>query len=215
VDIIVKGRHTDVSDRFRQHVASKLAKLERFEHKVGRFDVEVCEERNPRQSDHRERVEITCHIKGPVIRAEAAAHDAYAALDLACSRLESRLRRAADRRRVHYGARSPRSLRTSAPRATGAAAGSSEDGRDSAEPGSNGHRSEFDEAGLRDLALDGDPRVVREKTHRADSMTLDQALHAMELIGHDFYLFVDTESELPSVVYRRHGFDYGVIRLTR
>jgi ribosomal subunit interface protein len=216
VDIIIKGRHTDVSDRFRQHVASKLAKLERFEHKVGRFDVEVCEERNPRQSDHRERVEITCHIKGPVIRAEAAAPDAYAALDLACTRLESRLRRAADRRRVHYGARSPRSVRTSAPGSSGDfAADSIAEAGESSEPRSNGHRTDFDEAGLRDLALDGDPRVVREKTHSAESMTLDQALHAMELIGHDFYLFVDAESELPSVVYRRHGFDYGVIRLTR
>jgi ribosomal subunit interface protein len=203
----------DVSDRFREHVASKLAKLERFEHKVGRFDVEVCEERNPRQSDHRERVEITCHFKGPVIRAEAAAPDAYAALDLACSRLESRLRRAADRRRVHHGARTPASVRR-----PGSASGSEEPAGASAESGDltdNGHRAGYDEAGLRDLSLDGDPRVVREKQHRADAMTLDQALHEMELVGHDFYLFVDKENELPSVVYRRHGFDYGVIRLSR
>jgi ribosomal subunit interface protein len=219
LDITVKGRHTDISERFRQHVAAKLAKLERFGHKVGRIDVEVCEERNPRQSDQRERVEITCHIKGPVIRAEAAAPDTYAALDLACTRLESRLRRAADRRRVHHGTRTPASVRTSAPvPAAEAAADGEPPGGIVEDPGAradrNGHRPDADAAGLRDLAVDGEPRVVREKTHRADPMTIDQALLEMELVGHDFYLFVDKEAELPSVVYRRQGFDYGVIRLT-
>ena len=57
------------------------------------------------------------------------------------------------------------------------------------------------------------PLVVREKTHPASPMTLDQALYEMELVGHDFYLFVDKESERPSVVYRRRGYDYGVISL--
>ena len=217
MDITIKGRHTDVSERFRQHVASKLAKIERFEHKVGRFDVEVCEERNPRQADHRERVEITCHIKGPVIRAEAAAHDAYAALDLACTRLETRLRRAADRRRVHHGARTPRSVRTTAPASD--STGSLEQRSEPGDPAGNGHRAgarqQLDEVGLRELASDGEPRVVREKMHRADAMTLDQALHEMELVGHDFYLFVDKENDAPSVVYRRRGYDYGVIRLSR
>jgi ribosomal subunit interface protein len=112
VDITVKGRHTEISERLRQHVADKLAKLERFEHKVTRVDVEICSERNPRQADQRERVELTCHAKGPVIRAEAAAPDVYAALDLATARLEARLQRAADRRRVHHGARTPTSVAT-------------------------------------------------------------------------------------------------------
>ncbi len=57
------------------------------------------------------------------------------------------------------------------------------------------------------------PLVVREKTHDAEPMTLDQALYEMELVGHDFYLFVDAESKAPSVVYRRKGYDYGVIHL--
>ena len=57
------------------------------------------------------------------------------------------------------------------------------------------------------------PMVVREKTHSAAPMTLDQALYEMELVGHDFFLFVDKETEMASVVYRRRGYDYGVIRL--
>ena len=58
------------------------------------------------------------------------------------------------------------------------------------------------------------PLIVREKTHVASPMTLDQALYEMELVGHDFYLFVDSETKEPSVVYRRHAYDYGVIHLS-
>ena len=213
MDITVKGRHTEVPERLRQHVTEKLAKLERFEHKVTRLDVEICAERNPRQAGSRERVELTCHAKGPVIRAEAAAQDAYAALDLAAARLEARLRRAADRRRIHHGSRTPRSV--------AAATAQLGDIPDDA-PGpdavvdaaaDNGHRPDLDQAGVRDLAVAGEPRVVREKVHQGEPMTLEQALFRMELVGHDFYLFVDAGTGLPSVAYRRRGFDYGVIRL--
>jgi ribosomal subunit interface protein len=222
VDIKVKGRHTEISDRLRQHVADKLAKLERFDHKVTRLDVEICAERNPRQADHRERVELTCHAKGPVIRAEAAAQDVYAALDMAAARLEARLRRAADRRRVHHGARTPTSVASAtAGLADRPEAGTDEapadeaggDDRDGDQASPNGHRDGLDEAGLRNLAVAGEPRVVREKTHQAAPITLEQAIFEMEMVGHDFYLFVEAESGLPSVAYRRRGFDYGVIRV--
>ncbi|HEY3604396.1 MAG TPA: ribosome-associated translation inhibitor RaiA [Sporichthyaceae bacterium] len=204
MDIVVKGRHTEVSDRFRVHAMEKLAKLEKLDAKIISLDVEVCRERNPRQSDVCERIELTCRSRGPVIRAEAAAADPYAALDLACSKLEVRLRKSADRRRVHHGARTPLSVAA----ATG----------QFAEPASrNGHAvatAELAEEFLApDPAADG-PFVVREKTHQAQPMTLDQALYEMELVGHDFYLFMDSESGCPGVVYRRHGYDYGVIRLT-
>ena len=99
MEVIVRGRHITVPARFRQHAAAKLAKLEKLDQKAVRIDVEVSEERNPRQSDRRERVELTIRSRGPAIRAEAAADDRYAALDLAFAKLESRLRRAAARRR--------------------------------------------------------------------------------------------------------------------
>src|SRR6266478_3864629 len=102
MEVIVRGRHITVPARFRQHAAAKLAKLEKLDQKAVRIDVEVSEERNPRQSDRRERVELTIRSRGPAIRAEAAADDRYAALDLAFAKLESRLRRAADRRKVKH-----------------------------------------------------------------------------------------------------------------
>jgi ribosomal subunit interface protein len=196
VEIVVKGRRTEVPDRFRQHAVEKLAKLEKWDGKIISLDVEVSKERNPRLSDFSERIEITCRTRGPVIRAEAAAADPYAALDLAHSKLEVRLRKSADRRRVHHGTRTPMSV------AAATAALSATNGLAAA-------------ADLEPTAPDpeGGPFLVREKTHRADPMTLDQALYEMELVGHDFYLFVYSEAGRPAVVYRRHGYDYGVIRL--
>jgi len=205
VDIVVKSRHCEVSDRFRQLTTEKLARLEKYDHRVIRVDVEVSAERNPRLADRAFRVELTLHTRGPVIRAEAAAEDKGAALDGALLKLQGQLRKAADRRRIHHGSRAPISLAqaTSAPDAVTGADGSSEVTHSDPLV----HRE-----GPLEVVGDG-PLVVREKTHRASPMTLDQALYEMELVGHDFYLFLDKASEQPSVVYRRRGYDYGVIRL--
>jgi ribosomal subunit interface protein len=206
VEIVLKGRRVAVTDRFRRHVSDKLAKLERFDHKVLRIDVELSKEKNPRRSEQSDRIELTVHSKGPVVRAEAAADDRYAALDVAVERLMGRLRKAADRRRVHHGTRTPVSVRRAAGLAEGAAP--STDKQAPAAPKPDAQES----LALAAAPADG-PMVVREKTHRASPMNLDQALYEMELVGHDFYLFVDADTKAPSVVYRRRGYDYGVIHL--
>ncbi len=195
MQIVVRGRHMEVSDRFREHVAQKLSKIERYDGKCHRVDVELSQESNPRLADQAVRIEITCHGKGPVIRAEAAADEKHAALDIAYGRLVERLRRAADRRHDHHRGQG----RAFAERMHAAAVSTAPDS------------SEGDDASD-DAGHDG-PFIVREKTHRAPAMTLDQALYEMELVGHDFFLFQDTESGTPSVVYRRKGYDYGVLHL--
>lgn len=210
MDIVVTSRHCAVPERFRTHVADKIAKLARYDGKAIRLDVEVSEEHNPRLADCRVRVELTLRSRGPVVRAEACAQEVYCALDLAVGRLEARLRKAADRRRVHHGNRTPVSL--AAATSSDGAARPGPDGVQPAGPaGSAGPPVEaLDEAGT--LRAEG-PLVVREKRHVSASMTLDQALYEMELVGHDFFLFHDADADLPSVVYRRHAYDYGVIRL--
>ncbi len=213
MEIVVKGRRTEVSERFRRHVQEKLTKLERWDGKIVSVDVEVAKERNPRLTDVAERVEITCVTRGALIRAEAAAADPYAALDLAYAKLEVRMRKSADRRRVHHGSRTPVSV--AAATAALAAPNGSANGHG---PAAASVVLEVDDDSMSwgdgGLDIEGDgPFVVREKTHQAAPMTLDQALYEMELVGHDFYLFVDADTSLPSVVYRRHGYDYGVIRL--
>jgi ribosomal subunit interface protein len=91
VEIVVTGRHVQVSDRFRQHLDDKLAKVPQLAPRVQRLDVVVTHESNRRQSKSCDRVEITCHVKGPVIRAEACADDQYGALDVAMDKLLERL----------------------------------------------------------------------------------------------------------------------------
>ena len=206
MDVVVNARHCEVTDRFRGHVEEKLARLEKHDHRIIRVAVEVELERNPRQHDRAVRVELTAFSKGPVIRAEAAAADKMAALDLAVDKMATQMRRAADRRRVHRGRHTPTSVGQAL--------------ADTVPPGPGRLLKEAvaeeteTERQVGPITVMGDgPLVVREKTHATQPMTLDQALYEMELVGHDFFLFVDKESEKPSVVYRRRGYDYGVISL--
>jgi ribosomal subunit interface protein len=217
VNITVRGRHTEVNDRFRRHVDTKLAKIERLDQKVIRVDVEVSEERNPRLADQRERVELTIRSRGPVIRAEAAADDRYGALDLALDKLESRLRRDAERRKGHGGkGRAKLATMETLPEAFPTAP--AEPAKQAAPPVEAEEEAEpvrvSQEENLVPIPMDGDgPLVVREKYHKAEPMGIEQALFEMELVGHDFFLYRDKATGHPSVVYRRRGWDYGVIRL--
>jgi ribosomal subunit interface protein len=197
MEVVVRGRNVEVPDHFRQHVSDKLAKVERYDHKISRTDVELNHEKNRRQNGSCQHIEITCRTRGPVVRAEACAADFYQALDIALAKLERRFRHAADRRRVHHGRRTPVSV---------AAATSS-----TLPPVAD----VFEEM-VEDGVLDAGPgHIVRMKEHPAKPMTVDQALFEMELVGHDFFLFVDCDSDdKPTVVYRRHAYDYGLIRLT-
>jgi ribosomal subunit interface protein len=223
VEIVVKGRNVEVPDHYRVHVSGKMARLERYDSKVIRYDVELFHERNRRQAKNCQRVEITVQGRGPVVRAEASASDFYAALDAAVSKLENRLRRTHDRRRVHHGRHAPTSVAAATAELANVATG--EDGF-----AGNGHPAAPTALLARDddtAAQQGLPgqrwsdsleenlpgRIVREKEHPAEPMTVDQALYEMELVGHDFFLFSCSVTGRPSVVYRRKGFDYGVIRL--
>ena len=203
MDIVVKGRNVEVPDHYREHVADKLSKVERYDQKLIRADVELFHERNPRQSDRCQRVEITVMTRGPVVRAEACAQDFYAALDCAINKLDGRLRRSADRRRVHRGRHAPVSV-------AAATAGLPTDLPSVEATSADDSTNDFSPL----EHDDSQPwRIVREKEHPADPMTVDDALFQMELVGHDFYLFHDKESGRPSVVYRRRGYDYGLLSL--
>lgn len=200
MEIVVVGRHVEVPERFRRHVTEKLSKVEQLAPRAQRIDVEITHEKNPRQSEVSERVELTVRGKGPVVRAEASADDPYAALDAAVTKLAERLRRVRDRRKDHH--------------------------KDTPAVPAGAVPAPMPEPEPQQLpptpVLDGEavetpwgdsPVVIREKLHHAQPMTLDDALYEMEMVGHDFFLFIDAETALPSVAYRRRGWSYGVIRL--
>ncbi|MFR9751183.1 ribosome hibernation-promoting factor, HPF/YfiA family [Nocardia sp. 004] len=204
-DIVVKGRNVEVPDHFRIYVAEKISRLERFDPSIFLFDVELFHERNRRQRKSCQRVEITARGKGPIVRAEARADSFYAAFESVTAKLESRLRRTKDRRRVHYGEKTP----VSVAQATAALVDDSLFERPTSPVSGQDLPDETQEL---DHAA-GPGHIVRTKVHSATPMTVDDALYQMELVGHDFFLFQDKETERPSVVYRRHAFDYGLIHL--
>lgn len=207
MEIIVQGRNAEISDRFKDHVTDKLSKVEQFAPRAQRVEVEVTHEAHLAQTDVTEKIEITVIDKGPVIRAEASASDRGAALDLASTKLIERLRRARDRKKDHRrkpgNGQAPAELNIDlnelnadlkAPRAV--------EERVPSEPGQAVEQQ-----------LGDSPVIVRQKLHEASPMSVDQALYEMELVGHPFFLFIDEDTKQPCVVYHRHGWTYGVIRL--
>ena len=199
-EVVVKGRNVEIPDHFRVYVSQKLARLERLDRTVYLFDVELDHERNRRQRKSCQHVEITARGRGPVVRGEACADSFYAAFEAAVAKLEGRLRRVKDRRKVHYGDKTPVSLAAATAVVPAPDPSDDIDTPHFGEPdGTNGHH------------LPG--RVVRTKEHEAKPMSVDDALYEMELVGHDFFLFYDSQTQRPSVVYRRHAYDYGLIRL--
>ncbi|MFG2186182.1 ribosome hibernation-promoting factor, HPF/YfiA family [Nocardia iowensis] len=212
-DVVVKGRNVEVPDHFRIYVAEKLSRLERFDPSIFIFDVELFHERNRRQRKSCQRVEITARGKGPIVRAEACADSFYAAFESVTAKLESRLRRTKDRRKVHYGDKTPLSVAQATADLVDDSLFAQPNGSGTAHDHPDGDSRRRPDEMAEDAEYAGPGHIVRTKVHTATPMSVDDALYQMELVGHDFFLFQDRETDRPSVVYRRHAFDYGLIRL--
>ncbi|QFG68018.1 ribosome hibernation-promoting factor, HPF/YfiA family [Ornithinimicrobium pratense] len=209
MELTVTGRKKDISERFRRHLEDKLSKIPQLTPRVRRTEVVLTRENNPRLAKEAERCEITCYVHRTVVRAEAAADEEYAALDLTMSKLTERLRRLSDKRRVsHTG----KHRLPSVAEATFGLPTEPLAPQDSDQQGEETRTAEeaVDEA----LQTQGNsPIEIREKVHSSGPMTLGEALSQMELVGHEFFLYHDADTDQPSVVYRRRGWSYGVLRL--
>ena len=201
MDITVVGRNAEISSRLRDYVEEKATKVEQFDPRVQRVEVEVTHERNPRQADTAERVEVTVISKGPVIRAEATSSDRFAAFDIAMGKLTERLRRARDRKKNH------RRYVVAAVQERAEQAGEEPVVPEDSPSAPTEHGVAVESQ------LGDSPVIVRQKLHEATPMTVDEALYQMELVGHPFYLFIERATKQPCAVYHRHGWTYGVIRL--
>ena len=212
MDISINGLGLGITDRFRSYATEKAEKISHLAEKALAFEVKVSRHNEKNGSNGDDRVELTLIGPGPLVRAEANGSDKYVALDLAMDKLVERLRRAKDRQKVHRGKHRPTSLREAS-----AAGFAVTDIRAASvevmEKVRTGSIEVIDDSVEGEVEEDWSPVVIRKKVFDAMPMTVDDALYYMELVGHDFYLFIDAETDRPSVVYRRKGWDYGVIGL--
>lgn len=209
MDITVVARNAEIHPNFREYVEEKVSKITLFYPRAQRVDVELTHERNPRQADTAERIELTVYGKGPIIRAEAESGDRYAAVDIAAGKLFERLRRLRDRakdhrRRYSHEMDEVEFLEEPAP---------VEETIEEVAPLKLRSAEDLKVGEAREEQLGDTPILVRQKVHEAEPMTVDEALNQMEMVGHPFFLFIDKETKQPCVVYHRHGWTYGVLRL--
>lgn len=211
MDVTITGRNLEITDRFRDYVNEKAERVARLVEPSAAFEVRVLRHMDARGEDGGDdRVELTVIGRGPLIRGEASGIDKYAAFDLALDKLLERVRQAKDRRKVHRGQHAPVSLSRASAQGfdiVDITPASPEviDRATNGQPAPSGEEEEEE--------AEYSPVVVRKKTFRAVRMAPEEAVDHMELVGHDFFLFIDDDTGRPSVVYRRKGWDYGVICL--
>ena len=211
MEIVITGRHTQVSQKFRDVVENKMNRVTAIAPDAQRAQIVVTHEGNPRQADTAKRVEITVVAGRTVVRAEASSSDEYSALDMALDKLTLRLRRARDRRKDHR-----RGYVNPVPVDLGPVETPDEEEPKEEEPNNSPQAAVASDLGPGEsveVQVGDTPIVIRRKLHIAEPMSIDEALYEMELIGHDFFLFVNKETGRPSVVYHRHGWSYGVFEI--
>lgn len=208
MEITVTGRGVGIPDRFEEYATEKAERVEHLAEKAMALEIKVCRHHETNGSSGNDRVELTLIGPGPIVRAESGGSDKYSAFDMALDKLMERLRQAKDRKKVHRGQHRPTSLReaTAAGFAGTDVTPASPDAIDRLATGEIPVVAEAEEK-------DWSPVVIRDKVFPAARMTKEDAVDHMELVGHDFFLFIDAASDRPSVVYRRKGWDYGVIGL--
>lgn len=209
MDTSIVGVGVGITDRFRAVVEEKVNRIEHLAPRASLLEVKVTHRsyRNGRMED--DTVELTLDGKGPIVRAEATDADKFAALDMAVDKISEQVRRAKDKR---VDARNH-------PRGAKFEKGTGELSGIDVEPASVEvlRAVATGEVPVVSTGEDEDdyysPVVIRQKEFAAEWMTVEEAVDRMELVGHDFFLFIDARTDHPSVVYRRKGWDYGVIAL--
>ena len=205
--VTITGRNVEVPEHFQERVNGKLAKIEKLDPTLKSFHVELKHEKNPRREAEAERIQITATGSGHLARAEAKEENFYAALEVAVDKLERSLRKVKARRNIALSGHR-------APKGAGVLAAEMEADAKAEQERAAQEAGKYDVDPYADQVEDIVPgQIVRSKVHPNAPRSVDDALSEMELVGHDFYLFINEETNRPAVVYRRHAFDYGLIEL--
>jgi putative sigma-54 modulation protein len=182
----VKGRHIDVTDSLFQYAEKKLGKMARHLSDESRCELELIVEHNPSISENQV-AEATVWTKGPVMRARESSTDMYASIDLVAEKLERQVKRYREKRT-----------------------------RRQAEHIAQHHNHTQDEpTPVATLPEEDESMIVKTKQFNMKPMSEEEALLQLELIGHDFFVFVNAESDEVNVIYKRRDGNYGLIEPTR
>ncbi|MFM8936723.1 MAG: ribosome hibernation-promoting factor, HPF/YfiA family [Vulcanococcus sp.] len=190
--LLIHGRNLEVTPAIRDYTEDKLTRaISHFDGLVKEADVHLSVARNPRGPQ--QTAEVTVFANGTVIRAQERSENLYASIDLVAGKLSRQLRRYKDRHgdhhhsHGHHASTTPRLVELAG---DDAVSGSLVEGKEATLPSPG----------------------VRRKYFAMPAMSLEEALHQLELIDHDFYLFRDATSGELQVVYRRNHGGFGVIQ---
>jgi putative sigma-54 modulation protein len=185
IAINVKGRNVEVTEGLRAYTEKRLQKLSKFFPNLREATVRECVDKNMH------RIEVTLEGDGLLLRGEERTSDMYTSIDLVLEKLEQRVKRFKDRHSHLKRHAHDHSLRTNVAPTNDVA---------------------FEEVLPVGSEPDPDyPRIVREKKVTMKPMNEDEAAQMMELIDHDFYVFLDAPTEEVRVIYRRRDGNYGLI----
>lgn len=205
MELRISSKNLIVSERFREHVGARAKKVSQLSHGPQEFAIKVTRHEHT-SAGVEDQVELAVYLPGQAIKAEARAADKFAAFDIAFAKLLERLRRDADKHKVHRGG-GHKNLGVSELTAADFA---QIDLKPMDIPAPELPKKPEPE---KKPKLGKSPVMIRTKEFEAESMTKEEAVTRMELVGHDFFLFLDSDNHRPAVVYKRKGWTYGVISL--
>ncbi|MGI9658271.1 MAG: ribosome hibernation-promoting factor, HPF/YfiA family [Gaiellaceae bacterium] len=181
----IKGRNLAVKPDIEEYAVEKLGKLERFLSDTTQVELELSVEKN-RSIAENQVAEATIWTKGPILRARESSTDMRAAIDLMSDKLERQVKRYKDKRNRKRPSRSQPPVDALPP-------------------------IEVATPTAQDATAQDEPVIVKTKQFAVKPMTADEALLQLELIGHDFFMFRNVESNEVNVLYRRRDSDHGPI----
>ncbi len=184
MEIVVRGRNVSVTERVQEYVEKKVGKLERYLPIIDEARMELSQEET-RSAQHRMTAQLTVRSRGKVLRAEERDQDLFAAIDLVAEKMQRQITRFKDRLYGRGQTRGGETVRV--PEATELVA---------------------------EAVAEAEPvgSIARTKTFSVTPMSPEEAIEQMELLGHDFFVFYNSDVDGINVLYRRRTGDYGLLQ---
>jgi ribosome hibernation promoting factor len=188
MEIVVRGRNVTVSERVEEYVEKKIGKLERYLPIIDEARMELSQEET-RSAQHRMIAQLTVRSRGKVLRAEERDQDLFAAIDLVAEKMQRQITRFKDRLYSRGQVRGADTVRV--PEAV---------------------ESVLEAEAVAEIEAEPVGSIVRIKTFAVTPMNPEEAVEQMELLGHDFFVFYNSDVDGINVLYRRRTGDYGLLQ---